>query len=299
MVGTLSSRGSHNRCRLGLRAPMHACIQAALAWHPPIAPPDGRMRRLRSRVQACARPFGDRPSRPAMAEVGPRAHWLSHTPGCLARPAGARRDVREMVGSAAPPTLALNPQLPRGFGAHSPSPRRHQQPPFLARWGHPAALLPVVTARGAGRRGAAPAGSDCGTCQMCMPRTRRGELCDLCGCGVWAGTKRAHSRARRDTLTPGRELLAVCKQHLEVLATAQAGFLCRALCVSGAPSLRKDCRLRERRVGRVSLSGHRAASRNFKTSNNEGVSSFVSNRWTYEREHKKNPYYPFWAAAGG
>ena len=145
-----------------------------------------------------------------------------------------------------PPSLALNPQLPRGFGAHSPSPRRRQQPPFPARWGHPAALLPVVTARGAGRRGAAPAGSDCGTCQMCMPRTRRGELCDLCGCGVWAGTKRAHTvYERRDTLTPGRELLAVCKQYLEVLATAQAGFLCRALCVSGAPSLRKDCRLRD------------------------------------------------------
>ena len=84
-----------------------------------------------------------------------------------------------MVGSAAPPTLALSPQLPRGFGAHSPSPRRRQQPPFLARWGHPAALLPVVTARGAGRRGAAPAGSDCGTCQMCMPRSvrERGSIC--------------------------------------------------------------------------------------------------------------------------
>ena len=34
-----------------------------------------------------------------------------------------------MVGSAAPPTLALNPQLPRGFGSHSPSPRR---PPPLS-----------------------------------------------------------------------------------------------------------------------------------------------------------------------
>ena len=98
-------------------------------------------------------------------------------------------------------------------------------------------------------------------------------------------------------MTPGRELLAVCKQYLEVLATAQAGFLCRALCVSGAPSLRKDCRLRERRVGGVS--GNIEPPRESKTSNNEGVSSFVSNRWTYEREHKKNPYYPFWAAAGG
>ena len=68
----------------------------------------------------------------------------------------------------------------------------------------------------------------------------------MCGCGVWAGTKRAHTvYERRDTLTPGRELLAVCKQYLEVLATAQAGFLCRVLCVSGAPSLRKDCRLRD------------------------------------------------------
>ena len=226
-----------------------------------------RSRRPTSECAGYARGCRLVPGRSVIARRGQRwprsarAHWLSHTPSCLARPAGARREVREMVGSAAPPTLALNPQLPRGFGAHSPSPRRHQQPPFLARWGHPAALLPVVTARGAGRRGAAPAGSDCGTCQMCMPRTRRGELCDLCGCGVWAGTKRAHSRARRDTLTPGRELLAVCKQYLEVLATAQAGFLCRALCVSGAPSLRKDCRLRERRVGRVSLSGHRAASR--------------------------------------
>eukprot|EP00964_Phaeocystis_antarctica_P137694 scaffold102285_cov36-Phaeocystis_antarctica.AAC.1 len=60
---------------------MHACIQAALAWHPPIAPPDERMRRLRSRVQACARPFGDRPSRPAMAEVGPcPLHTVSQLP---------------------------------------------------------------------------------------------------------------------------------------------------------------------------------------------------------------------------
>ena len=91
MVGTLSSRGSHNRCRLGLRAPMHACIQAALAWHPPIAPPDERMRRLRSRVQACARPFGDRPSRPAMAEVGPCPLALTHSQ--LPRTAG-RREAR-------------------------------------------------------------------------------------------------------------------------------------------------------------------------------------------------------------
>eukprot|EP00964_Phaeocystis_antarctica_P071239 scaffold43438_cov46-Phaeocystis_antarctica.AAC.1 len=57
-------------------------------------------------------------------------------------------------------------------------------------------MLPVVTARGAGRRGAAPAGSDCGTCQMCMPRTRRGELCDLCGCGVWAALS-GHTVERR------------------------------------------------------------------------------------------------------
>ena len=111
------------------------------------------------------------------------------------------------------------------------------------------------------------------------------------------GTKRAHSRAARGTLTPGRELLAVCKQYLEVLATAQAGFLCRALCVSGAPSLRKDSRLKA--WSRESLSAAIEPPRESKTSNKEGVSSFVSNRWTYEREHKKNPYYPFWAAAGG
>ena len=161
-----------------------------------------RSRRPTSECAGYARGCRLVPGRSVIARRGQRwprsarAHWLSHTPSCLARPAGARREVREMVGSAAPPTLALNPQLPRGFGAHSPSPRRHQQPPFLARWGHPAALLPVVTARGAGRRGAAPAGSDCGTCQMCMPRTRRGELCDLCGCGVWAALS-GHTVERR------------------------------------------------------------------------------------------------------
>ena len=32
-AGTLSSRGSHNRCRLGLRAPMHACIQGECAGY--------------------------------------------------------------------------------------------------------------------------------------------------------------------------------------------------------------------------------------------------------------------------
>ena len=109
----------------------------------------------------------------------------------------------------------------------------------------------------------------------------------MCGCGVWAGTKRAHSRARRDTLTPGRELLAVCKQYLEVLATAQAGFLCRALCVSGAPSLRKDSRLKAR--SRESLSAAIEPPRESKISNKEGVSSFVWNRWAYERE-PKNPH---------
>jgi len=92
--------GNHNDCATApgwpgkrrpiapLAVPLPRPHQAA---RPPIAPPDERMRRLRSRVQACARPFGDRPSRPAMAEVGPCPLALTHSQ--LPRTAG-RREAR-------------------------------------------------------------------------------------------------------------------------------------------------------------------------------------------------------------
>ena len=160
-----------------------------------------RSRRPTSECAGYARGCRLVPGRSVIARRGQRwprsarAHWLSHTPSCLARPAGARREVREMVGSAAPPTLALNPQLPRGFGAHSPFPSGVSSHRF---WRAGATLLRCsLSSRPAAQGGAArrrrvvtvvPA-----RC-ACRPRTRRGELCDLCF-WVWARTKRAHSQA--------------------------------------------------------------------------------------------------------
>ena len=59
-------------------------------------------------------------------------------------------------------------------------------------------------------------------------------------CGVWAGDSRAaqilrrSARGSRHIDTPGRELLAVCKQYLEVLSSAQTDFFCHVLSVSAA-----------------------------------------------------------------
>jgi len=59
-------------------------------------------------------------------------------------------------------------------------------------------------------------------------------------CGVWAGDSRAaqilrrSARGSRHIDTPGRELLAVCKQYLEVLSSAQTDFFCHALSVSAS-----------------------------------------------------------------
>ena len=168
-AGTLSSRGSHSRCRLGLRAPMHVCIGCARVAGA------RQSRRPMGKCAGCARGCRRVPGRSVIARRGQRwsrsarAHWphtLKHLlalgwgplpPSCLARPAGARREVRGMVGSAAPPTLALNPQLPRGFGAHSPPPRRRQQPPFLSgALGPPCCAAPCRhgSRRRAARRGA-------------------------------------------------------------------------------------------------------------------------------------------------
>ena len=60
----------------------------------------------------------------------------------------------------------------------------------------------------------------------------------MCGCGVACGRatveRRRSARGSRHIDTPGRELLAVCKQYLEVLSSAQTDFFCHALSVSAA-----------------------------------------------------------------
>ena len=97
-AGTLSARGSPNRCSLAPRAPMHACSQAELAGRTPSAQPDGRIGRLRARAQAyCPAVWESRWPRLARAHFG---HWHTLAVGALAqlhRSAG-RRSARGACG---------------------------------------------------------------------------------------------------------------------------------------------------------------------------------------------------------
>ena len=122
---------------------------------------------------------------------------------------------------------------------------------------------------------------------MHAAHTTGGTVCDLCGCGVWAGTKRAHSRAARHIDIRARVASRLQTVFGSIGHNPGRFSLPRSARERGSISLCKDCRLRERRVG--SEPAILEPPRKSKTSNKEGVSSFVSNRWTYERE-PKNPH---------